>query len=259
MSDVCLVVQEKGGVRKTATAVALVDAFRQLHFEPGIGQIDQQGRLASLFKNVTSVTVAGSDELVESETADAVALGPIEDLLFGDPKSQVVIDVGANLDTRVAAHALASGWDAELAGRQLNVFIPFDLTADSLTLAGRTKARMEIALPSANIVPVFASPNASNLANLGALRTLAKNVFGSLDQLVVHPLIPPTSLMFLEKLGVSPTQFVEQAGESSLEVAKALGVSRGEVMIARGAVSTYILSLRMQVVPLIRGGAVDAL
>lgn len=255
MTKVYLVVQEKGGVRKTATAVALVDACRQMSVEPHIAQIDQQGRLAALFQNVTSVTVAKADELIESETADAVALGPIEKLLFDDPSRSVVIDVGANLDGRLAAHALASGWHAELARRQVHVLIPFDLTDDSLRLAQRTRARLQVALPGANIVPVFSSPNASPQANLGAMETLAKDVFGSLAQLVVHPRLPPTSLMFLEMLGVSPTRFVDQVGESPTETAMKLGVTRGEAMIARGAVSTYILALRTQLMPLIRDGA----
>lgn len=255
MSVVAIIVQEKGGVRKTATAVALVDACRQLKVEPLVVQIDQQGRLAALFPNVATVTVAKADELVESETADAVAFGPVEAMLFDDPDRCVIIDVGANHDGRLAAHALGSAWDAELAGRRVNVFIPFDLTSDSVELAGRTKARMELALPNANIVPVFASPNASVHANLGAIRAQAERAFGSLEGMVIHPRLPPTSLHFVEKLRLSPTQFVEQVGESVSEIARTLGVTRGEAMIARGAVSTYILALRTQLVPFVRDGA----
>jgi CobQ/CobB/MinD/ParA nucleotide binding domain len=238
-----IIANEKGGVRKTATAIVIHDLITRAGIRVAPYQIDQQGRLEQLLPDVISINLPKMAELAIDELADAMALRPLEEALGSNPDVAVLVDVGANLDGRLAVAAAEGdwhGWAIEL-GRPIYIVIPFLLDPDSVTLASRTLARLEIAFPGAIKVPV-ASISSSRFVGFDSIvaEQTFKRGFGvdaCEENICVHPLILPATNRMLSISNMTPTIFA-QADWRELE--KLTTRPRGEIKTAQAHVFEYL-------------------
>lgn len=242
------VVSEKGGVRKTFTAIAIIDYLRRAGIQTRNFQIDQQGRLTSAFPDSVTIELPAVSEFRANELADGSAFEPLDEAILTAEGSAIVVDVGANLDVRTADFAVAAGWDSEASenGRDVYVFTPFLLDADSILLASRSARRMKVAFPASKIIPVscgfqnefdgFPSPDMADLFIRGFGRA-------QLEFVMTHPPIFSKALHYLETSGTTPTRFVELDARN---LAKHLNTPRVMIKMAQADVAIYIVTMREQ-------------
>jgi hypothetical protein len=241
------VTSEKGGVRKTFTALAIVDYLTLAGVPARIFQVDSQGRLCSAFNGVTTINLPAVDEFRTNELADALALAPLDNAILEDLNVAVVVDVGANLDARVATFAVSAGWDSEAteAGRDIVIVTPFLLDSDSILLAGRTARRMAIAFPRARFVPVACLSEAKfNGFPSAAMKQTFEDGFGkvaNVESLMFHPPIYTSALRLVEACGSTPQRFIDLDPRSLEPI---VGMPRAAIRQAQGDLARYVVELR---------------
>jgi hypothetical protein len=240
------IISEKGGVRKTFTAMAVIDYLTIVGIECSIFQIDRQGRLGSAFPTAVTIDLPAVDEFRTNELADGIALSPLDDAIANAHNQAIVVDVGANLDGRLATLAVSAGWDSEVkeANRRVIVLTPFLMDSDSIELASRSARRMRVAFPLAKIIPVaclttqsftgFPSPE---------MKQLFDNGFGmdAFANMIVHPPIYSSALRLVETSGSTPQRYIE-LDPRTLE-SKA-GMPRAAIRQAQGDIARYVVELR---------------
>ncbi len=244
---IVFVVSEKGGVRKTFTAMAVIDVLHQAGFEVKVFQVDQQGRLGSAYPDVCTIQLPPVDIFRTDELADGRALAPLDEAIC-NADGAIVVDIGANLDARVASFSVAGEWgdEADAAGREVFVLTPFLLDLDSVTLAARTAQRMAVAFPSSTIVPVACLTEATFQ---GFPSREIEQAFVShfpdetRERLIVHSPLYTGALRLIEGAGVTPQTFVEL---DARQAAPALGIERAALRQAQGDVARYVHALRTE-------------
>jgi hypothetical protein len=241
------VASEKGGVRKTFTSMAVIDVLLANGLGLKVFQIDQQGRLQSAFADVSTISLPPVDIFRADELADGRALAPLDEAISG-VEDAIIVDVGANLDARLATFAVAGEWfeEAITAGRDVFVLTPFLLDMDSVTLAARTAQRLLIAFEKATIIPV-ACVNEPAFQGFPSAEVEGAFVAGfaqdARERLIIHPPLYSSALRLIEGAGVTPQAFVEL---DAREAAAALGIPRAALRQAQGDVARYVQALRTE-------------
>jgi hypothetical protein len=242
-----LITSEKGGVRKTFTAMAVVDYLTLTGISTTVFQVDRQGRLGVAFKNVGTIDLPQVDEFRTNELADALALAVLDDAIVENTDTAVVVDVGANLDARVATFAIAAGWESEARelGRDIIVLTPFLMDSDSILLAGRTARRMAVAFPAARFIPVACLTEAQfrGFPSVDMAQTF-KEGFGKLagvEAMMIHPPIYTSALRLVEACGSTPQRFIELDPRSLEPI---VGMPRAAIRQAQSDLAHYVVELR---------------
>lgn len=152
-----VVATEKGGVRKSTSAAALAAHLLSTGTRIAVVQIDDQAQLARAFGDiVTTVRMPSADSLRHNDMADAEALEPALRMLL-EFDGNVIFDVGANYDGRLcdALAMMDIDQDCTEQGIALTAIVPMTPDPDAVILGARTIKRVQIALPSARIVPML--------------------------------------------------------------------------------------------------------
>ena len=227
--------------------MAVVDYLNAIKVSNRIFQIDSQGRLGSAFQDVATIELPAVDEFRTNELADAMALAPLDDALLEDLSAAIVVDIGANLDARVATFAVSGGWDSEAqeVGRDVVVFTPFLLDSDSILLAARTARRMAVAFPTARFIPVACLTEArfSGFPTVD-MKQVFEDGFGKLantETMLLHPPIYSSALRLLEASGSTPQRFIDLDPRFLEPV---VGLPRAAIRQAQGDMASYVVALR---------------
>ena len=147
-----IVCSEKGGVRKTSSAIMAGEYLRNERFDVQFIQVDEQTRLQALYREtVTTIGLPSPEKMRGDDLADTKALSPVLAALKRSEMAVSIIDVGANFDRRFFEWSVSM----EL-GKSLNVVGVIPISSDSESHEGgaRTAARFAAAFPHNEMVIV---------------------------------------------------------------------------------------------------------
>ncbi len=200
---------DKGGVRKTQT-LAAYGAYLMESANRVVGyQSDNQTKLeASLGIHVQTLRMPSVDDLRQDDLADATILSPLTDRLLEGADEVVLFDVGGNLVSRVLDVMISIDLDVALQeiGMPVLVFVPTTTDAETMRIAKGTVQRIQIAMPSALIVPVICEDGGDAVR---ASKFMTEAVGGSM--VLRHPRLMPRALEAVNRSTASPWQMADMA------------------------------------------------
>lgn len=192
-----LIIQaERGGVRKTAHAKMVVDIALSLGASAKLFEIDQRSELAAMYPTITThIALPASEAVQEDDHAEIRCLSPVLAALTAPGPALTVVDVGANLDARVAMTMVKAGiaGRAAAAGRSTVFLIPFLPEASSVQAAASSAKRAQLAMPKAKIVFCLGETG----SGAAAMETLASS---SVWKSTIQPHVERHGLMRMPRL-----------------------------------------------------------
>jgi hypothetical protein len=248
-----LIGNEKGGVRKTSTAIATLDHLIHRGIPVRAAQVDRQARLEAAFPDIGLVTIdlPSTDDIRYHDSADSEAFDPLHTLLLGLHDGAVaVVDIGANNVARFCGTAAATDLAHELAklGIVVIVLIPMTSDGEAVTAGVLTAEKFQVVFPEVRIIPVLCQGGAEfDRLVSDDIQALFDTQFGpsiSRGDVLTHPLLFPTALRMLERAGMSPSHFAN-LGVAELErVTHEVGAVARQ---ARGEVAKYRAQFRAEI------------
>jgi hypothetical protein len=248
-----LIGNEKGGVRKTSTAINLVDHLIHRGITVKAAQVDHQARLEVAFPDIGLVTIdlPSTDDIRYHDAADSEAFDPLHKMLLGLCEGAVgVVDIGANNVGRFCGTAAATDLAHELAKLGITVIVLIPMTSDGEAVTGGVEAakKFEIVFPRVRIIPVLRQGRAEfdKLVSDDIQASFDAQFGSSISRrdVLKHPLLFPTALRMLERAGMSPSHF------ANLEVADLERITREVGAVARqarGEVAKYRAEFRAEI------------
>lgn len=245
-----LVVNDKGGTRKSAAATLIADAALTNGLPVQIFQVDRQGRLPVLFPNlVTTIDMPATEELRQDDLADAEALAPLDDVLR-DPDSQIVIcEVGANMAARVADGIAAADTGVYLSetGAEVTICVPVTTDPESIVLGCRSLAVMREAFPGARSLVFLCQDGGSfeAISNADARREYETHLLpmiGAGDAARL-PRLLPRALAALDASAMTPLRF---ANLGDADAPKVTGLPGSLARRVRGDVAKYVYEAMLE-------------
>ena len=210
---------EKGGIRKTSMASVMVDIALSMGAAITAFEIDQRAELSALYPGVCQHVIMPETERVQDDDhAEIRVLSPVLKALTAQGAGLVVLDVGANLDARVAVVMAKTGiaGRAASAGRETAFVIPFFLEASSIQSAASSARRAELAMPQAKIQ--FCLCETGGGAAIESFETLPAWKSGIQPHVDRHgmmrmPRLTPSILAAYKASKVSPLAFIGMSEE----------------------------------------------
>lgn len=212
------ILSEKGGVRKTATAMRIAAVAMEADIPVHIVQIDDQSRIEVLYPGrVTTIRLPSAEEVRRNDLAEATALDPLLNRLVYTPDGIVVVDVGANYDERVTQFLAAMDYPAESANAGIvNIgIVPMTTEQDAVVLGARSIRRFGACFPESRLIVARCQDG----GDFGSLQAQAQKAFDD----VVGPLtadphnvldlayLRPRSRQTLERLGCTAEQLASMS------------------------------------------------
>lgn len=207
------VLSEKGGVRKTATAMRIAAVAMEGGIPVHLVQVDDQSRIEALYPGrVTTIKLPSAETVRRDDLAEATASDPLLTRLLDTPEGIVVVDVGANYDQRVIEFLAAMDYPNEStrAGIDTIGIVPMTTEQDAVMLGVRSIRRFAACFPDSRLIVARCQDG----GDFGSLQIQAQKAFDE----VVGPLITdprnvidlaflrPRSRQTLERLGCTAEQ-----------------------------------------------------
>lgn len=247
-SNIIIVANEKGGVGKSLTALALIDRLSLDGHNPAVIQIDRQRRLANAL---------GGDILTIESDAKASRLDPaleirrfsplLEKIEISASNNPIIVDVGAGEVARFAAWAALVDLEEELNDWQLkcHLVIPFLAEAEAIRQAAWTAERLRAAIPRA--VLYFAENRRDgsvaqlhpSSAAAGAITEHLESWYSEAQRLAI-PAIPSGSWRCFEAANCRLIDIVDM---STVDAMRLTGLPRAEAKIVRGDVTQWLVTV----------------
>jgi hypothetical protein len=244
-----LVIAERGGVWKSETVARLTPFFDAAGVPPRIVQIDQQGRLETLFPGrVLTIRMPPATDLRDNDLADAQALSPMSQYLLDPSEALVIVDVGANFDRRLLDSLIAADIPQEChdLGIAVVALVPMRSDADAVDLGIRTMKRFEQAFPESRIIPVLCQDG-------GSFANLPTDIQERFDEAVApkrdagealrFPRLLPRALEALHRSAMTASDFAEL---SNADIVRVTGQEQFVARHIRGDVATHVVHLHTE-------------
>lgn len=237
---------EKGGVRKTSLAALLIAMGEAQGFPMEAFEIEGRAELGLLYPDkVKQVVMPATETLHEDDNVEVRTLSPVFTSLLSPSDRLAIVDVGANLDGRLAMGMVHTGMAERLAGsgRATVFIIPFFAEAASIQSAANSGRRAELALPNAKIL--FCHCENGGGAASDSVKSLHdwKNVIQPLIDrhgIMRMPRLTPSVLGALRASKTSPLRFIDM---TEMELAR---FSENDTFIAganRNAMRLFVATM----------------
>ncbi|HEY8065418.1 MAG TPA: hypothetical protein VIF40_11960 [Methylosinus sp.] len=239
-----IVANEKGGCRKTAVTTMIADAALASGQPVQIFQVDRQGRLPVLFPGlVATIAMPSTETLRQDDLADAVALAPLDDALRDSASRLVLVEIGANLPSRVADCIAAAETGTFLAqsGTEVTIVVPTTTDPEAITLGCRTLRQLREAFPGARALVCLCQDGASweEITNSKAREAYDEQLSPLITagEFFRLPRLLPRALAALDASALTPLGFARLSDTDLLAVTHLPGAVARHV---RGDIAKYV-------------------
>lgn len=247
-SRIFIIANEKGGVGKSTTALALIDWLTLNSQPPTIIQVDRQKRLENSI---------GKDVLTIDSDPKAARLAPelemrrfspmLEKIEVSAGRAPVIIDIGAGEVERFTTWAALIDIEEELTEWQLNchLIVPFLAESEAIRQAAWTIDRLSTVFQQSRLFLVenqrdgkisTLHPNSSAAHAFEEFQTSwqSKSIHLTL------PAIPGNSWRWFE---TTNCRFLDVVDMSTADTINQTGLSRADAKIVRGDVSQWLVKV----------------
>lgn len=246
------VLSEKGGVRKTATAMRIAAVAMEDGIPVHLVQVDDQSRIEALYPGrVTTIKLPSAETVRRDDLAEAAAFDALLTRLLDTPEGIVIVDVGANYDQRVMEFLAAMDYPDESAqaGIETIGIVPMTTEQDAVMLGVRSIRRFAACFPDSRLIVARCQDG----GDFGSLQTQAQKAFDE----VVGPLIAdphnvidlaflrPRSRQTLERLGCTAEQLASMPPN---ELVARTGLLRAEARLILADLSECLDAMDAEVV-----------
>jgi hypothetical protein len=209
------VLSEKGGVRKTATALRIAAVAMEAGCAFHIVQVDDQSRVEQLYPgHVTTIKLPSAEAVRRDELAEARALDPLLARLLDTPDGIVIVDVGANFDARVMEFLAGMDYPTESAeaGIANIAIVPMTTEQDAVMLGVRSIRRFDACFPGSRLIVARCQDG----GDFGSLQIQAQQAF---DEFVKPRIADPNNVIDLAFLRPRSRQTLERLGCTAEQLA----------------------------------------
>lgn len=229
------VLSEKGGVRKTATAMRIAAVAMEAGIPVHIVQVDDQSRIEALYPGrVTTIKLPSAEAVRRNDLAEATAFDALLTRLLDTPEGIVVVDVGANYDERVMEFLAAMDYPDESANAGIDNIgiVPMTTEQDAVVLGVRSIRRFGACFPDSRLIVARCQDG----GDFDSLQIKAQQAFDEFVRpYIANPrnvidlaFLRPRSRQTLERLGCTAEQL---ASMPSNELVARTGLLRAEARL----------------------------
>lgn len=247
-SRVFIIANEKGGVGKSTTALALIDWLTLNSQPPTIIQVDRQKRLEnSIGKDVLTIDSDPKAARLAPELETRRFSPMLEKIEVSARRAPVIIDIGAGEVERFTTWAALVDLEEEFMEWQLSchLIVPFLAESEAIRQAAWSLDRLRSAIPQSTVYLVenqrdgkisTLHPNSSATQAFEEFLTSWKNQSTNLT----FPAIPGNSWRWFE---TTDCRFIDVVEMSTTETINRTGLPRAEAKITRGDVSQWLVNI----------------
>lgn len=247
-SRVFIIANEKGGVGKSTTALALIDWLTLNSQPPTIIQVDRQKRLEnSIGKDVLTIDSDPKAARLAPELETRRFSPMLEKIEVSAGRAPVIIDIGAGEVERFTTWAALVDLEEEFIEWQLSchLVVPFLAESEAIRQAAWSVNRLRSALPQSMICLVenqrdgkisTLHPNSSAAQAFGEFLT----AWRSQSIQLTLPAIPGNSWRWFE---TTNCRFLNVVDMTTADTINRTGLSRADAKIVRGDVSQWLVNI----------------
>lgn len=247
-SNIFIVANEKGGVGKSTSALALIDWLHLNGQPPTVIQIDRQKRLEnSIGKNVLTIESNPKASRLAPELEMRRFSPMLEKIEVSAGRTPVIIDVGAGEVDRFTTWAALVDLEEEFTVWQLNchLIVPFLAESEAIRQAAWSIDRLRSALPQ-SLVCLIENQRDGKISTLhpnsSATQAFEEFLMPWKSQSIhlTFPAIPGNSWRWFE---TTNCRFIDVVDMSTTETMDRTGLPRAEAKITRGDVSQWLVKV----------------